>query len=175
MPPKARSEKQKMLEGRGEPYFGFDAELTSLRAVAQERQADLNTLRGGGHGTPGRIKAYAALFKKIDAEAPPHIEPNFRCDFGKNITLGQNFYANFDCVVLDCAPVEVGDNCFFGPRVSLYAVSHPLEPAEGGATPHHAGGSSGADAPLPLAPVRRRDYTSGPEIGGRIKIGDNCW
>ena len=76
------------------------------------------------------------------------IEPPFRCDYGSNISIGENFYANFDCVILDVAPVTIGDNVKFGPRVGIYTAGHPIDPA-----------------------VRAR----GLEFGRRISIGDNCW
>lgn len=56
-----------------------------------------------------------------------YIEPSFKCDYGKNIYLGDNFYANYDCIILDCAPVEIGDNVMFGPRVNLFTAGHPVD------------------------------------------------
>ena len=58
----------------------------------------------------------------------PHIEPTFRCDYGYNITVGKNFNANFDCCILDCATVTIGDDVFFGPRVQIYTAGHPVVP-----------------------------------------------
>jgi maltose O-acetyltransferase len=55
------------------------------------------------------------------------IRPPFRCDYGLNIELGDDFYANFDCVFLDCGRIQIGRNCFLGPGVHIYAVTHPLE------------------------------------------------
>ncbi|BCT67790.1 sugar O-acetyltransferase [Nitrosospira sp. NRS527] len=54
------------------------------------------------------------------------IEPPFFCDYGYNIHIGDNFYANFNCVVLDCAEVTIGDNVFLGPGVQIYTATHPL-------------------------------------------------
>lgn len=56
------------------------------------------------------------------------IEPPFHCDYGVNISFGKNFYANFNCVILDCAKVNIGDNTLFGPGTQIYAASHPLDP-----------------------------------------------
>lgn len=42
--------------------------------------------------------------------------------------MGENFYANFGLVVLDTCPVRIGNNCMFGPRVSLFTAGHPLDP-----------------------------------------------
>ena len=77
-----------------------------------------------------------------------YIEPPFRCDYGTNTTIGNNFYANFDCVFLDVAPITIGDNCMFGPKVSLLTPGHPID-----------------------AVVRN----SGLEFGRAITIGDNVW
>lgn len=55
------------------------------------------------------------------------IEPPFRCDFGFNVELGDSFYANFDCVFLDCNKIEIGNHVFFGPGVHLYTATHPLD------------------------------------------------
>lgn len=57
-------------------------------------------------------------------------EPNFRCEYGYRITIGDNFYANFDCVILDSAEVTIGNNVLFGPRVSLYCTNHAADPIE---------------------------------------------
>lgn len=56
-----------------------------------------------------------------------YIEPPFRCDYGSNITVGNNFYANFDCIILDVAKVSIGDNVFFAPRVGVYTAGHPID------------------------------------------------
>ena len=53
------------------------------------------------------------------------IEPDFTCDYGTYITVGENFYANFGLVVLDTCPVRIGNNCMFGPRVSLFTAGTP--------------------------------------------------
>ena len=76
------------------------------------------------------------------------IEPEFICDYGTYMTVGENFYANFGLVVLDTCPVCIGNNCMFGPRVSLFTAGHPLDPE-----------------------VRN----SGWEFGAPITIGDNVW
>ena len=58
------------------------------------------------------------------------IEPPFFCDYGTNITLGDRVYFNFNCVVLDPAPVRIGDDVFFGPGVHIYTATHPLNHIE---------------------------------------------
>jgi maltose O-acetyltransferase len=58
------------------------------------------------------------------------IEPNFHCDYGSNIHVGENFFANFDCTFLDVCEIRVGDNCFIAPGVHIYTATHPLNPLE---------------------------------------------
>ena len=54
----------------------------------------------------------------------------FFCDYGSNIRLGNRVYFNFNCVILDVAPVSIGDNVLFGPGVHIYTALHPLRAAE---------------------------------------------
>ncbi len=93
-----------------------------------------------------RVELLKQLFKQTGEKL--YIEPTFKCDYGKNITIGENFYANFDCIILDVAEVEIGNNVLFAPKVGLYTASHPID-----------------------ATVRN----SGLELGKRIKIGNNVW
>ena len=57
------------------------------------------------------------------------IEPPFNCDYGCNISIGKNFYANMDCIFLDVAPIAIGDRVFFGPRINLLTPYHPIDAA----------------------------------------------
>jgi maltose O-acetyltransferase len=76
------------------------------------------------------------------------IEPPFYCDYGINITLGDRVFFNFNCVVLDVAPVRVRSGVLFGPAVQIYAATHPLSAAE------------------------RR---TGLESGRAVEVGDDVW
>lgn len=76
------------------------------------------------------------------------IEPTFRCDYGTNITVGDCFFANYDCVFLDVAPITIGSNVLLGPRVGLYTAGHPI-----------------------AASVR----STGLEFGAPITLEDNVW
>lgn len=67
------------------------------------------------------------LFSKLGS---CYIEPNFFCDYGYNIELGKNFYANHHCVILDAAKVRIGDDVLLGPGVQIYTVTHPLDAAQ---------------------------------------------
>lgn len=55
------------------------------------------------------------------------VEQPFYCDYGYNISVGENFYANFGCVILDCAQVTIGDNVFLAPQVGIHTAGHPLD------------------------------------------------
>jgi maltose O-acetyltransferase len=79
----------------------------------------------------------------LSSTSPPHIhlikdmlgssgavtvvEPPFMCDYGVNIHVGENFYANFNCCILDGADVIIGDDVMFGPAVHVYTAHHPIE------------------------------------------------
>jgi maltose O-acetyltransferase len=76
------------------------------------------------------------------------IEPPFYCDYGTNITLGAKVYMNFDCVILDVAPVSIGEWTMLGPAVQIYAATHPVSAEE-----------------------RRK----GLELGRPVRIGRDVW
>ncbi|MGG2091891.1 sugar O-acetyltransferase [Bacillus sp. S13(2024)] len=60
----------------------------------------------------------------------PSIEHNFHCDLGYNIHVGDNFYAGYNCTILDMAEVRVGHNCMIGPNVGIYTAGHSIEPKD---------------------------------------------
>ena len=76
------------------------------------------------------------------------IEPPFRCDYGTQISIGDHFFANYDCIFLDVAPITIGNQVMFGPRVCLYTAGHPLDAAT---------------------------RNTGLEFGKPIAIGDDVW
>ena len=86
------------------------------------------------------------LFRKTGEEF--NIESPFFCDYGFNITIGENFYANHNLVILDGAEVIFGDNVFIGPNVGIYTAGHPID-------------------------VELRN--NGIEYAKTIKIGNNVW
>lgn len=118
-----RTEKTKMLAG--EWYDPGDAELSAERRVARALCHELNTL----HPDDGerRRQLLEALFRR---SVTAHINPPFLCDYGYNIRLGENVYFNVNCVILDVAPVAIGNNALFGPGVHIYAASHPMSAGE---------------------------------------------
>lgn len=68
------------------------------------------------------------FLKSIGEEV--HFEPNFRCEFGFNITIGNHFYANFDCIMLDANTITIGNHVLIGPRVGLYTANHAIDAGE---------------------------------------------
>lgn len=114
------SEKDKMLSG--ELYKSFDAELLAERQRAKEIVFRYNSLQ------PSMIEERNELLKSLFGSVKGNffIEPPFRCDYGCNIEIGENFYANYNLVILDCAKVTIGDNVLIGPNVGIYTAGHPL-------------------------------------------------
>lgn len=117
-PPDARSEHAKMLAG--ELYNPYVPDLTAARTRARELARRFNAT------------ADPAVLRELLPHADPSvgIEPPFFCDYGTNIRLGKKVFFNFDCVVLDCAPVTVGDHTLFAPGVHIYTATHPLDAAQ---------------------------------------------
>lgn len=109
------SERERMLAG--ELYHASDPELRSLRARAREVVTRYNDAPD--------VSELASLFERLGENVV--IEPPIHCDYGSNISIGDDFYANTGCVFLDCARIEIGDHVLFGPNVQLYAATHPLE------------------------------------------------
>lgn len=68
------------------------------------------------------------LFKNVGKDV--WIEPDFHCEFGKNIVIEDNVYINFGCVILDCAEVVIGANSLLGPNIGIYAVNHSIDADE---------------------------------------------
>lgn len=118
-----RSEREKMLAG--ELYDGNDPDLVAARLRTRDWCQRFNALPAG------TTEAHAALFAELFGKpVKATITPPFRCDYGTNIELGDDVYFNFDCVVLDVAPVRIGARTLFGPGVHIYAASHPMTVAD---------------------------------------------
>ncbi len=116
------SEKQNMLESR--PYNAADPELTKERNRARGLLKRLNQTG------PEEAELRAQLLRELlpGAAADIHIEPPFFCDYGSQIHTGQNVFINFNCTILDCSEVEIGDGTLIGPNVQIYTATHPLQP-----------------------------------------------
>ncbi|EGR2405779.1 sugar O-acetyltransferase [Vibrio cholerae] len=135
-------EREKMLSG--EYYDPSDAELVKLRLEARLLTEKLN--QTSVSCPEKRVEIIKSLLGSTGNSI--HIESTFNCDYGLNIHVGENFYANFGCVILDVAEVRIGDNCFIAPQVGIYTATHPIDPIQ---------------------------RNSGLEFGKPIKIGNNCW
>ncbi|MCM1293856.1 MAG: sugar O-acetyltransferase [Bacteroides sp.] len=112
----------KMLNG--EIYDAVHPEFISRLEITRQRIWEFNNLN------PSLTDELKALFLSIveDCGEKIHVNQPFRCDYGCNIHIGNNFFANFNLTILDEAPVTIGDNVFIGPNVSIYTACHPIEP-----------------------------------------------
>src|SRR5215472_9050788 len=118
-----RSEKQKMLAG--ELYNSTGSELVGERRAAQRLLARYNTTDPDDRA--GRLALLRQLFGAVGDN--PDILPRFHCDYGYNIRVGCNCFVNYNCVFLDCAAIEIGDDLQMAPAVQLYTAYHPLDRA----------------------------------------------
>ncbi len=117
----------------------FEEVLATRRLLQKFNQAD-----------PGDLPQLQEMARRLFGKAGKNLmvmQPFF-CDYGKHIEVGDNFFANFGCTILDVAKVEIGDNVFFAPNVSIYTAGHPLHPES-----------------------RNSMY----EYGVSVKIGNDCW
>ncbi|WP_028402274.1 maltose acetyltransferase domain-containing protein [Ectobacillus panaciterrae] len=137
-----KTEKEKMLAG--EMYNPADPELVKDRENARRQVRIYNqTLETEGDKRTQLLKEFLG-----STGENVYMEPNIRFDYGYNIFVGENFFANFDCVILDVCEVRFGDNCMLAPGVHIYTATHPLNPTE---------------------------RNSGKEYAKPITIGDNVW
>lgn len=135
-----KTEKEKMIAG--ELYFANDPELVADRMFARSQSQIINQAESAELRSQLLKETFGRTGEKI------YMEPVINFDYGYNIFVGENFYANFNCTFLDVSTIEIGDNCMFAPNVQLYTATHPLHP------------------------VKRN---SGLEYAKPIKIGDNVW
>jgi maltose O-acetyltransferase len=117
-----QTEKEKSLGGM--LYKAKDEELSAERLYARELIFLFNSL------PPSEIEKRDEIIRKLFCKTGERfmIEPPFHCDYGSNISIGNNFYANFNLVILDCAKTEIGDNVLIGPNVGIYPAGHPVDP-----------------------------------------------
>lgn len=107
-------------------YDDFDRDLFERRVEAKRLFRAYN--RSEDEETELRARLMGELFRSVGRDV--WIEPDFRCEFGRNISIGDNVYINFGCVILDCAEVTIGANTLLSPNIGLYAVNHSNDPAE---------------------------------------------
>lgn len=138
-----RTEKEKMLAGM--PY-----DANNDRALIAERQMCKELCHKYNLLPPSQTEEREGLLRRLLGRTGEHflIEQPFYCDYGYNIEIGENFYANVNCVILDGAKVTFGDNVFVAPNCGFYTAGHPLD-------------------------VEQRN--SGLEYARPITIGSNVW
>lgn len=127
----------------GELYDASDEELTTMRIGARVWMQEFNQ-------TLYDKKQRESLLKNILGKAGDNmdIQAPFYIDYGTHIEVGDNFFANYNCIFLDCNYIKMGNNVFLGPNVQIYAAHHPVIAAE---------------------------RIKGPELASPINIGDNVW
>jgi maltose O-acetyltransferase len=144
----------------GELYRADDPELLEARARARVLTARYNaTTRDDPVGR-------RSVLEELLGEAGPDvwIEPPFFCDYGWNISLGAGVFLNFNCVVLDVAPVRIGELTLLGPAVQLCAATHPLDPRER---------EKGLEYGQPVDVGRNVWIGAGAIVGAGVTIGDD--
>ncbi|MGT2785519.1 sugar O-acetyltransferase [Streptococcus merionis] len=134
------TERDKMLAGQ--LYDASDAELKTARKQAREKIRNFNQEVVDTKRTELLKSWLGSTGENI------YIEPHFACDYGTNIHVGENFYANFNCTMLDVCEIRIGKNAMLGPNVQLLTPLHPLDAEE---------------------------RIAGLEYGAPITIGDNVW
>ncbi len=134
------TERQKMLSG--ELYRADDPELVRARRRCRDL---LRRIDAEPDDEPR-----AALFGELLGAFGPSsfIQPPFRCDYGSFIGVGERVFINYDCTILDCGHVTIGDGVQIASGVQLLAADHPREPE-----------------------LR----AEGLELGRPVVIGDNAW
>ncbi len=136
------NQKERMLAGL--PYKAW------MDGLSQERLENKKKIFAFNHLEPDKIEEKEKLLKEILGKTGKYvnIEAPFHCDYGYNIEVGENFFANYNFTVLDVGKVRIGANAQIAPNVSIYTAGHPVHPDS---------------------------RNSGYEYGISITIGDNVW
>lgn len=115
------SEKARMLAGR--LYLPFDEEL------GRDNKKSRMLTRLFNNSTEEQQEYRKILLKQLFKSTGEniYIEPPFRTDYGCNTSIGENFYANYDCIIIDVCSVTIGRNVFLAPRVCIYTATHPID------------------------------------------------
>ena len=137
-----KTEKEKMFDG--ELYLATDTELTAMNVSARQKLHSFN------FSAPDEIdkqqEIILSLFGSIGSNFT--IKSPFYCDYGSNIIAGDNLYINYDCTILDCNMVCLGNNVLLAPKVQIYTAYHPTD---------------------------TQARLSGKELAVPVTIGDNVW
>jgi len=136
------NQKERMLAEL--PYKAWMDGLHEERVACKVKIQEYNTCRADDFER--KEKLLRGILGKAGEDV--WIEPPFFCDYGYNIEVGEFFYANYNCIILDVAKVKIGDNVMFAPNVAIYTAGHPVHP---------------------------ESRSSGYEYGIGITIGNNVW
>ena len=153
-----KTEKEKMLAG--ELYIAWGDEFANDKRRARRLLREFNNT--DVEDKKSTIKILKELFGSTGEYI--HIEPNFRCDYGYNIHIGDNFYAGYECVILDSCQVKIGDNCILSPQVGIYTSAYPLNPEKR---------SIGYEYAKPITIGNNVWIGGGSIINPGVTIGDN--
>ena len=136
------TEKEKML--RGDWYISVGEELFNDRQHANEILFEHNSLN------PREVEKRKTLLRTLFRESPKKffIEQPFKCTYGYNIHLGENFYSNYNCTIIDAGRVTIGKNVMVGPNVNIFTANHALS---------------------------HKDRVKGLEYADSVDIGDGVW
>ncbi|MCH6233260.1 sugar O-acetyltransferase [Cognataquiflexum rubidum] len=145
------TEREKLLAG--EFYNSRDPELLEMYHQAKEllKQWSDESSRNGEEKSRILQKLLGKVGKGVWIEAP------FYCDYGKNITIGENTFINANAVFLDCNRIDIGKNVLIGPNVQIYTATHPI---------------SASDRINPNPESNQAPYKT---KALPVRIGDNCW
>ncbi len=147
---------------RGELYdANYDEELISERQVCKDLCFQYNQL------LPSKTIERRELLRDLLGSTGENflIEQPFYCDYGCNIHIGENFYANVNCVILDGAKVSFGDNVFIAPNCGFYTAGHPLDVAQR---------NQGLEYALPITIGNNVWIGANVAVLPGVTIGDNC-
>ncbi len=122
--PTENSQKARMLAG--ELYIANDPELIAARLRAQAILAKLNAT--SAEADAERRALLTDLFSRFGEETV--LMPTLRCDYGFNIAIGVRTFVNYDCILLDCNRITIGDEVQIGPGVHIYTATHPVDANE---------------------------------------------
>lgn len=152
------TEREKMLAGMN--YDAFSEDLKKARIRAKLLCRKFNDLAPDDDS--GRVAVIKELLGKTRKNV--WIEQPFLCDYGENIEIGENFYANYNLVILDCAKVTIGDNAFIAPNVGIYTAAHPIVASQR---------NGGMEFAAPITIGNNVWIGGGTQICPGVTIGDN--
>ncbi len=159
------TEKEKMLAGK--IYDPSDAELLALRVKAHKLSAEYNTLL---ENDPRRAEILAELGVNTNA----YLQGPVQFDYGCFTTMGANVYANFNFTCLDCCPVRIGDDVFFGPNVSILTPVHPFRHEDRNSYQKPDGTTTDREYARPIIIGNNCWIAGNVTICGGVTIGDGC-